>query len=113
MFEINMMKSIIIAAPLIAAWGFNSLILSFSRSASTLIKLSVLIFLGPLAGIQTPTSVNGNIILGYLVLAAFVSVLILSLYLHIRQTRMVTGLFSFIMLFSWFFIAVLYYEIDE
>jgi hypothetical protein len=79
----------------------------------TLIKLSALIFLGPLAGIQAPTLANGSMIFGYLLLAAFASVILLSSYLHIRYTRIVTGLFSFIMLFSWFFIAVLYYEIDE
>lgn len=109
MLMLAMNKKTVITVPLVAAWGINAYLLSLSRTGVTLIKLSMLIFLGPFV-----TIINGTVPLyGYFIVSGFSISLLVGVYFCVRKISLAKSIVAFFLLFCWFFIAVLYMEIGE
>jgi hypothetical protein len=109
MFDDSMNKKALIATPLIAAWGFNTYFLSLSRSGTTLIKLSAIIFMGPFT---TFINATGPLYNNFTVTGLSIA-LIIGIYFCVRKVSLLKSIVAFFLFFCWFFIAVLYLEIEE
>ena len=108
MSEIRTKRITLFIGALISTWGINACILSLSRSGASLVKLSILAALGPLASfiIYDPPAYS------YILVPAFCLGLIAGVIFSFKKIHVAIILFGTLLLFIWFFIAVLIFEMD-
>jgi hypothetical protein len=108
MFETRMKKVAFFIGVLISAWGINTYFLSLSRSGATLAKLSIFKWLGPFATfiIYDPP------LYSYISVPALCLMIIAGVSFCFKNVNAAKKTFGSLLLFTWFFVAVLIFEMD-